>query len=97
MHFIKLNRTDEAINLQHNMCANHLLNVIALRISTSDNPVVGLKRYEAKIGDYNNYGMTRQQYRTALKKLEQWGYINIVSSHRYTIVKLNNNSVYKIL
>ena len=94
--FIKLYRSEQAINLQHNMCANHLLYVIALRASRSGNPVLGLKPGDAMLGDYNNYGMSRQQYRTALKNLESWGYIKLNLTNKGAIASICNSAVYDI-
>ena len=94
--FIKLNRSDEAMNLQHNMCANHLFYIIALRASRKGNPVLGLKPGDAMLGDYKNYGMTRQQYRTALKNLCEWGYIKLNLTNKGTIATICTTDVYDL-
>ena len=67
--FIKYNRTESAKNLHSRPNENHLLNVIASRISRNGNPVKGVKKGEALIGDYEEIGLKRQPYRTALSNL----------------------------
>jgi len=94
--FIKYMRSEEAINLHSNKNANHLLSIIAFRASRKGNPVLGVNPGEALLGDYKNYNLTRQQYRTALKNLQDWGYINHRVTNKGTIVKLLNSAVYDI-
>ena len=94
--FIKLNRSDEAMNLQHNMCANHLFYIIALRAARKENKVLGLKPGDALLGDWQNYGMSRQQYRTALKNLTDWSYIKVRVTNKGTIATICNTDVYDL-
>jgi hypothetical protein len=94
--FIKLNRSDEAMNLQHNMCANPLLYIIALRAARKENKVLGLKPGDALLGDWQNYGMSRQQYRTALKNLTDWSYIKVRVTNKGTIATICNTDVYDL-
>ena len=94
--FIKYMRSEEAINLHSNKNANHLLSIIAFRASRKGNPVLGVKPGEALLGDYRNYNLTRQQYRTALNNLQDWGYINHRVTNKGTIAMLLNSAVYNI-
>lgn len=55
-----------------------------------------LKFGEALIGDYKNYGMTRQQYRTSLMLLKSTNYITTKSTNRGTIVKLVKSTIFDI-
>lgn len=92
--FIKYNRSDEAKNLESRPNENHLLNVIARRISRNGNRVLGVKQGEALIGDYDKIGLKRQPYRTALSNLIKWGYVTTRVTNRTTYASLSNTSVY---
>lgn len=94
--FIKYLRSEEAKNLQSCMSANHLLCVIAFRASRTGNPVKGIKQGEALIGDYKEVGMSRGQYRVALKNLKGWGYITTRTTNKGTIASLANNRVWDV-
>lgn len=94
--FIKLNRSQEAVNLFKKPMESHLLFVIAMRVSRQDNPVEGIKKGEARIGDFKNYGMTEQNYRTAKKNLCKWGYITCKGTRKGTIAKLCNSDTYDL-
>ena len=87
--FIKLMRNPELIE----MITNHpstflLLCVIAFRARRSVSKVKGLEKGEALIGDYKNYGLTEQNYRTAKKNLEKWKILTYRVTGRGTIAKL---------
>lgn len=56
----------------------------------------GLGIGEAMLGDYANIGLTRQEYRTALKKIEKLGIATIRTTNKGTIGKLTNTSIYDI-
>lgn len=64
-------RTPEAIELlTHAPNAYRLAVIIALRCRWREGfNVAGLRQGEAILGDWQNYGMTRREYRTALKIL----------------------------
>lgn len=56
----------------------------------------GLSVGEALVGDFERCGLTRQQYRTSLKKLKKWGFITTKSTNKGTIATLINSDVYDI-
>jgi hypothetical protein len=73
-----------------------LLTVIALRARYSESQSYdGLHPGEALLGDYKEYGLTRQQYRTGLKQLEKWGFLTIKTTTKGTIVTLLENPIYQ--
>lgn len=98
--FIKLNRSDILPHLIRHPHALTLLFIIATRASRVDCPLRGLKAGEAMIGDYKNYGMTRQQYRTALDFLKSNHhpppFITIRTTNKGTVAKLYNSMVFDI-
>lgn len=73
-----------------------VLSLIAARARRTDDPVTGLKSGESMIGDYDSFGLTRQQYRTAIKNLKTWGVIATKPTTKGTITKLLDSSVYDI-
>jgi hypothetical protein len=48
------------------------------------------------LGDYENIGLTRQEYRTALKKTENLGIATFRATNEGTIGKLVDTSIYDI-
>ena len=48
------------------------------------------------MGDYGEIGFTRQQYRTRLKRLREWGLITTRSTPRGTIVRLHSTVVFDL-
>ena len=95
MHgFIKYNRSEATKNLECRPNENHLLSIIARRVSRNGNPVKGVEKGEALVGDYEKMGLKRQPYRTALSNLIKWGYITTRVTNRTTYAKLVNIEVY---
>jgi hypothetical protein len=92
--FIKYNRGEQAENLEPKPIENHLLSVIARRVSRTGNPVKGVEIGEALIGDYEKMGLKRQKYRTALTNLIKWGYVTTRVTNRTTYARLCNSDVY---
>ena len=92
--FIKYNRSESAKNLEPRPNENHLLNVIASRVSRNGNPVKGVQKGEALIGDYGKIGLKRQPYRTAIANLRKWGYITIRVTTLGTYASLSSTDVY---
>lgn len=92
--FIKYNRTETAKNLHSRPNENHLLGIIAYRISRNGNPVKGVKKGEALIGDYKKIGLTRREYRTAIENLIKWGYVTKRATNKGTYASLANIEVY---
>lgn len=85
-----------------------LLQVIAERARRENGLPDGLTIGQAQIGDWENYGMTRQNYRTALDILELRKYIKIIETNRTrkksttgsttkgTLVELTSSTIYDI-
>ena len=95
--FIKLYRSDITNELMKDTSAFMLLTQIALRARRTDVfNVENLKPGEALIGDYKNIGLSRQNYRTALKKLEKWKIITTKSTNNGTIATICNSDIYDI-
>lgn len=53
----------------------------------------GLELGEARIGDYQAMGMTRQEYRTAISNLQTFRQVTIRTTNRGTVAKLINTGV----
>ena len=49
---------------------------------------------EAFLGDHKDYGMSRQQYRTAMRQLQEWGFATFRATPRGTIAKLTDTRLY---
>lgn len=110
--FVKLIRSDHTEFLVSEWPhAFLLLTLIAYRALREDDPIRGLIAGDALLGDYKSCGLTRQQYRTALKKLEEFGYIEIITNGKSffkrekstikititgTLVNIKNSKVYDI-
>lgn len=80
-----------------NRCAFVLLYVIAMRARRTP----ALNRYnlqvgEAMIGDYQNYGMSEQEYRTAKEVLKKFNLATFKPTTKGTIATLINASVFDI-
>lgn len=95
--FIKLYRSDVTNELLKDTHAFMLLTQIALRARRTDVfNVDNLKPGEALIGDYKSIGLSRQNYRSALKRLEKWNLITTKATNTGTIVTICNSNVYDI-
>ena len=95
--FIKLIRSAETLELLNDPSAFVLLTVIALRARRSNEfNIHNLKSSEALIGDYRKFGLTRQQYRTAMKRLGQWGFAAFKPTTRGTVATLCDARIYNI-
>lgn len=73
-----------------------LLSVIGMRARRTPDAVFKLEIGESLLGDWASYGMTRQNYRTALSNLKSWGLVTTRSSRKGTVAKLANTEVYDI-
>jgi hypothetical protein len=94
---VKLFRGRETLELLKDPHAWTLLSVIAIRARrTSDFGISGLRQAEALLGDYENYGLTQQQYRSAKKKLQKWQIATFRSTPRGTIARLTGTEIYDI-
>ena len=52
---------------------------------------------EAMLGDYNTYGMSERQYRTAKEQLERWKFATFRTTNRGTIAKIMDTRVFSVL
>jgi hypothetical protein len=95
--FIKLHRSPETLELLNDPNAFVLLTVIALRARPTDEfNIHNLRSGEALVGDYKKCGLTRRQYRTALKHLAHWGFAAFKPTTRGTVATLRDARVYDI-
>lgn len=95
--YIKLYRSDATNELLKDKSAFMLFTQIALRARRTDIfNVSGLKPGEALVGDYRSIGLTRQNYRTALNKLEKWKFITVKTTNKGTVATICNNAIYDI-
>ena len=95
--FIKLNRSSETFELLSDPNAFILLTVIALRARRTDEfNIHNLKSGEALIGDYQRCGLTRQQFRTAMKRLGKWGLAAFKPTTNGTVARLLQQRIYDI-
>jgi len=95
--FIKLIRSAETLELLNDPNAFVLLTVIALRARRSNEfNIHNLKSSEALLGDYRKFGLTRRQYRTAMKRLGQWGFAAFKPTTRGTVATLCGGRIYDI-
>ncbi|MGE5293549.1 MAG: hypothetical protein ACM3VT_01845 [Solirubrobacterales bacterium] len=95
--FIKLNRSTETLELLNDPNAFVLLTVIALRARrTNEFNVHNLRCGEALIGDYRKCGLTRQEYRTAARRLRVWGLAAFKPTTRGTVATLLDQRIYDI-
>ena len=93
--FVKLNRTEKTLELLKDINAFALVTIIAFRTKRSnDFNVHGLQVGEAFIGDFKNYGLTGQKYRTAKKKLQKWKIATFKATNKGTIASLLNTDIY---
>ena len=96
MTFIKCYRSIEAWELlQANKNAFILLWVVASRAcrGSSGNPR-NLRVGEALLGDHSSYGMSRAQYRAAIKSLKRMGYLTTKTTSKGTTATLINTSIF---
>ena len=95
--FLQVYRNQEVEELLRYPNAWCLLTIIAMRAKrTNKFNSKGLKIGEALIGDHCNYGMTRQQYRTAKKQLSKWNFATFRTTNKGTITRLNNSRIFNI-
>ena len=96
--FVKLIRSKETERLlKDDPNSFLLLTVIALRANWHDDfNTQGLQQGEALIGDYPNYGLTRQEYRGASLRLRKWQFVTFRATTKGTIARLSDKRVYDI-
>lgn len=85
------------MELLYNTNAFGLLTLIAIRARrTKAFNHLGLTIGQAVIGDFKAVGLSRQQYRTALSKLVEWGFVTIKATNRGTIATITDARIYDI-
>ena len=91
-------RSPETLELlQHDALAFVLLAIIAHRARwRSEFSTDGLQLGEALIGDCKKCGLTRQQYRTRVARLVEWGLITSRATPKGTIAKLTSTAVFDL-
>jgi len=95
--FLKLNRGDATEELMKQPNEFMLLCLIAYRARRTESfNVAGLEPGEALIGDYRTIGLTERKYRTAKKRLAEWGFSTFKPTSKGTIGKIINSSVWDI-
>ncbi len=73
-----------------------LLTIIAERACRTNGHPSGLEIGEALVGDYDNYGMTRQRYRLAIQCLKANHLIVTKGTNKGTIATILNTRIYDI-
>ena len=54
----------------------------------------GLGQGEAMLGDFENYGMSQREYRTAKQQLAKWGFATFRTTNAGTIAKLTDTRLF---
>jgi len=95
--FFKVMRSESTVALLRDPNAFMLLFQIAMRARRTDAlNLHGLGMGEALIGDHESIGLTRGQYRQALKRLERYGEITTRATSRGTIARIEKTDVFDI-
>jgi hypothetical protein len=91
-------RNVEALELiRRNPNAFILAYVIGYRAQWSDKfNQFNLAPGESLIGDWREYGMSEQKYRTAKRQLEEWGFATFKATTRGTIARLTDERLFYI-
>lgn len=80
---------------------NPLAYVLAAVIAHRGRYHEGFNRYNLKLGesllgDFENYGMSEQQYRTAKAQLAKWGFATFRATNKGTVGKLTDTRLFSI-
>jgi len=95
--YLMLNRTLDTKELLRDPHAFVLLTLVALRARrTNGIDTDSLTIGQALIGDYETIGLTRQEYRTALKHLEKYQILTTQPTNKGTVATLCNSTIYDI-
>jgi hypothetical protein len=91
-------RGEDAMELMRmNSKAFDLLYVIAARARYKEGfNSHGIAQGEAMLGDFHNYGMTKQQYRTAKAVLQKHGFATFKVTPKGTVARLVNTRVFAL-
>lgn len=94
---VRSREAEELIRNKRNHNAYLLALVIASRARWVDSfNADGLEPGEALLGDFAEYGMTRQEYRTAIKQLTKWHFATFHSTSLGTIAKLTDSRLFDV-
>lgn len=95
--WIKLNRSVNTLEVLKRPNVFALLTQIAIRARrTNQLNIHGLAIGEALIGDHAACGLTRQEYRTAKRKIEKMGLASFKTTSKGTIATILDTSIYDI-
>ncbi len=96
--WVKAMRTSDALELiRANPFCYVMAATIALRARWTDGfNADGLEQGEALIGDFEQQGMTEQQYRTTKAQLAKWGFATFRPTTRGTIAKLTDTRLFSL-
>lgn len=97
--WFKATRSDDALELlRANPLALALAYVIAVRAKWREGFCRhNLKFGEAFIGDFENYGMSERNYRTAKEHLEQWRFATFKPTNKGTIARLCDSRIFEVI
>lgn len=95
--WVKFKRSREADELLKDPKAWTLFSLIARRAKrTNEFNIHDLNPCEALIGDYDSCGLTRSEYRAAIKRLVKWKFVTIKTTNKGTIAKIINSNIFDI-
>ncbi|MFZ7124745.1 MAG: hypothetical protein ACOWWM_01145 [Desulfobacterales bacterium] len=95
--FLMLIRSADTMELIRHPNEFTLLTLIAYRARRNGSfSTLGLEPGEALIGDHRSIGLSRQQYRTALKNLKNWEFLTTRATNKGTVAKIIKSTVYDI-
>lgn len=96
--WVKAIRSDDALELlKANPLALALAYVIAMRAKWREGfNRHGLGQGEAMLGDFESYGMTEQQYRTAKTQLQKWNFATFRATNKGTAGKLIDSRLFEV-
>lgn len=93
--FVKFQRTNESKDLLQYKNELALLAFIALHARYSESTVGDLQKGECFISA-QSVQLSQRQYRTAKKRLEDWGLATFKATNRCTIAKIESTSVFDV-
>ena len=98
--WFKAYRSDEALELiRTNHHAFVLASIIAIRARWNTTGFFrhNLKPGEALLGDYESYGMSEREYRTAKSRLSEWGFATFKTTNKGTVGRLIDTRLFSVL
>ena len=98
--WFKAYRSDDALELiRTNHHAYVLATIIAIRARWNTTGFFrhNLKPGEALLGDYESYGMTEREYRTAKDNLSKWRFATFKTTNKGTVGSLIDTRLFSVL